>query len=433
LLTPAPTQTPTPGRFTTGEFEQIPLPTVPNAAPSAVIPSPHDPATAYACMSPVQMPSGSYPTSGEISLWITHDTGQTWSRAPLPETIGVSCGVEPAMDGSHRMALSVSNWGIDQNAQACAHSSFYFSEDDGVTWSAIEHASLAPATSQSGDCMLRATARHLFLETFFSSNGDQGHSILERSDDGGRTWLRADHGLENVGVSWFTQPLDADGESLVTLVGKYDSANQLRTDLWITRDAGARWRRIGPTSNALETNDGIGSLLSDAGSGITLDICHCVFGAAYPYGGSPIVGQHIYRTTDFVHWTPLPPIPVKGASEQRSGVYQTLGITRDGRLLALGADPKQGVPAQPDHNGRVSGSAPALWAWSIRAGRWEVAPTHVPCIDLQTCYIYSTGSAVAMGADGKVTGTSLWIGADVLTDQNGPPTQAYYRVYISAA
>ncbi len=61
LLTPAPTQTPTPGRFTTGAFEQVPLPDDPTATTSAVIPSPHDPSTAYTCMFPVQATSGRRP------------------------------------------------------------------------------------------------------------------------------------------------------------------------------------------------------------------------------------------------------------------------------------------------------------------------------------------------------------------------------------
>ena len=218
LLTPAPTQTPTPGRFTTGAFEQVPLPDDPTATTSAVIPSPHDPSTAYTCAFPVQATSGGDPTSGEISLWITHDAGQIWSRAPLQDSVGTYCDVETAMDGSHRVALSVSNLALDQNGRACAHSHFYVSEDDGATWRAIEHTSVAPAVSQYGDCVLHVTARHLFLETSFSNNGDYGHTILERSDDGGQTWQRADHGLENVGIQWYAQPLDSSGESLVALI-----------------------------------------------------------------------------------------------------------------------------------------------------------------------------------------------------------------------
>ncbi|HEY7020830.1 MAG TPA: sialidase family protein [Ktedonobacterales bacterium] len=438
LLTPAPTQTPTPGRFTTGAFEQVPLPNVPNARTPAVIPSPHDPSTAYACMNPVQTSPIGDPTSGEISLWITHDAGQTWSRAPLPETTGVSCGVEPAMDGSHRMALSVSNLALDQNGRACAHAHFYLSEDDGATWRTIEHTSVAPPVSQYGDCVLQVTTKHLYLETFFSNNGDYGHTMLERSDDDGQTWQRADHSLENVGIQWYAQPLDSSGESLVALINRFDNPGQAQTDLWITRDAGATWRHIGPVApDTLPTNYGIGFLLTEVGKGVTSDICHCAFGLADSPGGSPIDGQHLYRTTDFIHWTPLPPIPVKGTSAQRSGVYQTLGMTADGRLLALGADPQDGVSALLEHDGRVYGPPPALWAWNSHSGRWDIAATRVPCKDLQTCYMYSTGAAVAIGANGKPAGTSLWIN-QVQIDENEQPAQgyyreAYYRIFIPAA
>jgi photosystem II stability/assembly factor-like uncharacterized protein len=383
-------------------------------------------------VNPIQAASGGDPTSGEISLWITHTAGQTWSRAPLRNTIGTSCDVEVAMDGSHRVALSVSNLALDQNGQACAHGHFYLSEDDGATWRSIEHTSVAPAISQYGECYLRATAKYLFLDTWTSNNSDEGHSILERSDDGGQTWQRADHGLEGVGVQWFAQPLDSSGDSLATLISRFDNPGQVQSDLWITRDAGATWRHVGPAAPATpQVNDGIASLWTEASSGGP-QLCHCIYGASYPYGGSPIAGQHIYRTTDFVHWTPLPPIPVKGTSVQRSGVYQMLGMTADGRLLALGANPEEGVPAQPDHNGRVSGAPPALWAWNSHSGRWEVASTHVPCADLQSCYMYSTGAAVAIGTSGKVTGTSFWIGVQINTGQN-EPTQAYYRLLIPAA
>lgn len=109
-----------------------------------------------------------------------------------------------------------------------------------------------------------------------------------------------------------------------------------------------------------------------------------------------------------------------------------LRMTADGRLLALGADPKEGVTTLLDHDGRVYGPPPALWAWNIHTGRWDVAPTHIPCADLQTCYMYSTGAAVATGTSGKVTGTSFWISVQLNTGQN-EPTQVYYRLFIPAA
>jgi hypothetical protein len=90
------------------------------------------------------------------------------------------------------------------------------------------------------------------------------------------------------------------------------------------------------------------------------------------------------------------------------------------------------VPALLEYDGRVNGSALALWAWNIYTGRWDVVTSQIPCKDLQTCYMYPTGAAVAIGANGKAAGTWFWISAEVNADQNGALTQAYYRIYIPA-
>ena len=156
-------------------------------------------------------------------------------------------------------------------------------------------------------------------------------------------------------------------------------------------------------------------------------------GVSYPEGYAPyIVGQHFYLSRDFTHWTLVPPIPVKGTSALRSGVYNTLGMTADGRLLALGPDPQEGVPPLPDHTGQVSGPPPALWAWNTHSGRWELAPTHIPCEDLQSCFIYPTGVSVAVGAIGIPVGTYFWVSVQAGSGVNGPPSQTYYRLYIPA-
>ncbi len=127
-------------------------------------------------------------------------------------------------------------------------------------------------------------------------------------------------------------------------------------------------------------------------------------------------------------------MPIKGTSVRRSGVYQTLGITADGRLLALGADPAAGVPALTKiTTGWVSSTPPALWAWNSRTGRWDVASTHIPCEDLQSLLYLLTGRYSRHRGRRQVAGTWFWISATVNTDQNAPPTQAYYRVYIPAA
>lgn len=121
---------------------------------------------------------------------------------------------------------------------------------------------------------------------------------------------------------------------------------------------------------------------------------------------------------------------MKGTSALRSGVYRTLGMTADGRLLALGPDPLEGVPAFPDHNGQVSDPPSALWAWNTHAGRWEVAHTHMPCEALQNCYVYTTGVSVAVGASGKPIGTYFWVSSQVGSSVNGPPIQTCYRLNV---
>jgi hypothetical protein len=425
LLTPAPTQTPTPGQFTVGEWEAAPAPSVPGAMANGLAPFPRDPETAYACMAPEQNDPNGKAVSGEVSLWITHEVGRSWSRVALPHASGTNCHVAPALDGAQGMTVSVTDYALDQNTQACAHSRYFLSED-GLTWREIQHASLAPATSSNGDCELWATARLLFMNTFFSDNGDQGHTILERSDDGGLTWRRADHGLESVGVSWYPQLLDNSGESLVTVVNKDTNGSGIvfQSDLWMTRDAGATWRRVGPIAlTASQTNNWIDFLLTEAGRGNGQQLCHCLFGASVSRSSPFIVGQHIYRTTDYSHWTPLPPVPVKGTSASRSGVYSVLDTTPDGKLLALGADFGVGVQSLPDHNGQVSGPLPRLWAWDMRAGRWEVANNGtLPCDDLQSCDLSSAGVSTSSGQDGMARGTYLWVAA--LTSAK------YYRIFI---
>jgi len=73
-----------------GQLEQIPTPTALDAEISNVTPAPHDPDTAYTCMSPLQIDPSTKLIAGEISLWLTRNAGRTWSasrcRAPLAPT-----------------------------------------------------------------------------------------------------------------------------------------------------------------------------------------------------------------------------------------------------------------------------------------------------------------------------------------------------------
>jgi hypothetical protein len=423
----APMRPLSPGQFTTGAFESVPLPAVPGAALGALMPSPRDPATAYVCASPQQ---GS--TGGPISLWITHTAGQSWSRAPLPEVTGTYCEVDPAWDGSQRVALRASTDASNQIAPACAYDRFYLSDDDGASWRAIALPAPPPPASQEGDCFMTVSARHLFLDIVVNRNENQLQSLLERSDDDGRTWQRADQGLETLQPSqfqqapWFALPLDGSGEALVTLVTNSSSGNVKQADFWVTHDAGAHWQRV-PSEPLPAPAFPIGSALLVMTEPALADAsraCQCVI----LVNTFSVFNQRAYSTHDLTHWTAAPPLPVQGAGIQVSGLYATLGLTGDGRLLALGPDPAAGVPAHIDVNGVFAKAPPALWAWDMQTGRWAVARTRLPCQNSANCYGLSydlIGVSIVSGAAGQSPGSWFWIRAG--------GSGHYWRVFIPAA
>jgi hypothetical protein len=141
-----------------------------------------------------------------------------------------------------------------------------------------------------------------------------------------------------------------------------------------------------------------------------------------------VFNQRAYSTRDLIHWTLAPPLPVKGAGARVSGVYATLGMTGDGRLLALGPDPDAGVPALIGGIGPFTNAPPALWMWDTQTGRWAVARTQLPCQNSANCYGLSydlIGVSIVSGAAGQPPGTWFWIRAG--------GSGHYWRVFIPAA
>jgi hypothetical protein len=115
----------------------------------------------------------------------------------------------------------------------------------------------------------------------------------------------------------------------------------------------------------------------------------------------------------------------------RTGVYNILGATVDGKLLALGVEPSVGIVATPDRDGRLIGPPPRLWAWDTWTGRWELAETRVPCQDLQNCALYATGAAAVFGAADAPQGTQFWL-TEAARGGGSQPTQTFYRLLIPA-
>ena len=174
---------------------------------------------------------------------------------------------------------------------------------------------------------------YLFMWSY--SYTGSGNAFLERSDDDGRTWMRADRGLAGLNTFWYPQLLDASGDTIGALVGA-------TSDLWITRNAGASWQRIGPIVRAIGGIQVVVSdLVTEASFGPAPRTCRCAFAVSSSDFLGSVLGGRYLSSRDYTHWSPLPPIPVEGASASRSGVFQILGPAADGRLLALGAEPER--------------------------------------------------------------------------------------------
>jgi hypothetical protein len=75
LLTPAPTQTPQPGHFTVGQWEQVSGPPVQTTDYYDLLASPVDPLTAYTCTLPVPSDPTSPYSARPATVWVTHDAG----------------------------------------------------------------------------------------------------------------------------------------------------------------------------------------------------------------------------------------------------------------------------------------------------------------------------------------------------------------------
>jgi hypothetical protein len=159
--------------------------------------------------------------------------------------------------------------------------------------------------------------------------------------------------------------------------------------------------------------------------------CQCVF-IVYPYN---YFNQRLYSSRDLAHWTSLPPLPVKGANDQFSGVYATVGMTGDGRLLALGPDPGADLSALLAGIGPFANVPPALWMWDTHMGRWAVTRTRLPCPSPLNCdrmRLSSTSVSVSSGATGQPPGTWFWLSGPAASGEPGPPNQTYYRLYVPA-
>jgi hypothetical protein len=133
--------------------------------------------------------------------------------------------------------------------QLCSRDSFYLSADGGASWRPLPHHSIVPAGVSDGWCDRHATAHHLFLVYSFSPASSAPQiSLLERSDDDGATWARADAGVSGLGENaLYSVPQIGPGETLALTVVHVSATprpnSSPATELWTSPDAARTWTR----------------------------------------------------------------------------------------------------------------------------------------------------------------------------------------------
>ena len=362
-----------PQRLPASAWEQVALPAA-AADMRGFAAAPTDAALLFAC------------SAQPAAYWRSTDAGVHWARYPLTLGPQDQCLFSIAPDDPQRVTLQIRR--SAQDGPWCASDVFYLSNDSGVTWRKLPpHVSIAPTDVSYGWCDLHVTRRHLYLAYSYEPPEQAPQvSLLERSDDDGASWARADRGLG--GETLFFMPAIGPGETLTMTVLRYPDTTD--TGLWTSTDAGDTWRQTSTLP------DGVGTFLW------TLP----PRGNSWPTANQPFYAlEHeqlpsdLYReravmSADGQTWILLPPLPVADVSESRAGILQALDVLPDGRLAVWGADPEAGLP--PEGSGvSMPMSAFWLWLWNPVAQTWQAMPSPLEVTSYEGCGLCWQGQAAA--------------------------------------
>lgn len=384
-LTPTSTiQRSAPQRLSSSAWERISLPGVATDTKGIAI-SPTDPSVMFSC------------TGRPLALWRSTDAGATWTQ--YTPTLGAAsyCSFSFAPDDSNLVALQAAMLG--QDSQACVRDTFYLSHDGGGAWRELPpHAFIAPGGTAASSCDLQVTRHHLYLHDYYEQTGQSPQlSLLERSDDDGATWTRADRGLGDDAL--YFMPQVGPGEMLALTVVRMptapDPAAMKGAELWTSADAGATWREV----STLPVGAGT-ALWSSWPQGDGASAAQGWPSPVHPFYAleSDQIPSNLYReraqmSSDGKHWTLLSPLPVSGASAERPGILQALTVLPDGRLAVWGPGPQGSVPAAGAYPKEVESFW--LWLWSPATRRWQAFPAPLPTPASEGCGLCWGAEAVA--------------------------------------
>ncbi|HEU4782088.1 MAG TPA: sialidase family protein [Ktedonobacterales bacterium] len=365
-----------PQRLPASAWEQVALPAA-AADMRGFTAAPTDAALLFAC------------SAQPMAYWRSTDAGAHWTRYPLTLGPQDQCLFSIAPDDPQRVTLQVER--SAQDGSWCAGDIFYLSGDSGVTWRKLPpHASIAPTNVDLGWCELHVTRRHLYVLYSYEPSGQAPQaSILERSDDDGASWVRADSGLGDNAL--FFMPAVGPGETLaMTVVHVQAQPGGTGTGFWTSTDAGDTWRQTS------RLPDGVGTFLwTLPPRGNTWPTANQPFYALeYEQLPSDLYRERVVMSSDGHTWTLVPPLPVAGVSELRAGILQALDVLPDGWLAVWGVDPEAGLP--PEGSGV---SAPVssfwLWLWSPVAQAWQAIHSPLEITASEGCGLCWQGQGAA--------------------------------------
>ena len=340
-----------PQRLPASMWEQVALPAASDMRGFAA--SPTDAALLFAC------------SAQPMAYWRSTDAGAHWTRYPLTLGPQDQCSFSIAPDDPQRVTLQVQR--SAQDGPFCAGDIFFLSDDGGVTWRKLAAACLDCAHKRRLRLVRTPcnTTPSLCAYSYEPSGQAPQVSLLERSDDDGASWVRADRGLGDNAL--FFMPAIGPGETLaMTVVHVQAQPGATGTGFWISTDAGDTWHQTSTSP------DGVGTFLW------TLP----------PRGNMwPTMNQPFYALEneqlpfislsraccDERRWAALDAAATaarRWRERLRAGILQALDVLPDGRLAVWGTNPKTGLPPESSSASTLMSSF-WLWIWDpvARHGR----------------------------------------------------------------
>ncbi|GER90404.1 hypothetical protein KDW_45660 [Dictyobacter vulcani] len=328
----------------TNTWEALALP-VKGAHLEAYAVSPANPQTIFICLSS---------QSSQLEFWQTHDNGQHWAQVVLPGGLsGTTCSLSIDRAQPQRIALAVQTTGNNQ-----LH--LYLSNNGGTSWQHITHSVPASVINQQ-EASVSLHMQHIYL--WYSYGGGQNspqRAMLERSDDNGQSWTRADTAFGT--SSMFFAPIIGQGENLAILVQPVSTNKHASSTLWTSNDSGHSWQQgktVPPQVQAyLQQSPSWPSTATP------------FYALAYEQLPSNLYQLQIVQSANGQQWSGIPGLPVAGTNQKKSGLLQVLGVTDTGQMLAFGVDPNVGLPVPTGT--RQSTKNVWLWIWNPGTARWSV-------------------------------------------------------------